>query len=434
MTRITEFTNMKDLPNTINYWCKPQMTYDDMETVLELCDRYGDIILSEDGMDDYDGLSDVFRIGGEEFVLEEIEYAYVREGDGYELDVISHGEIQSFDFWVNENYDFVAYDDSVSGYWLCSNCGKIFYEEDFYEPEECPYCGSRSGLKGILSCYHEAKGSFRKEFPETAETTLHIGFELETDTDRQADVRDILAAAEDLSKIPQIADLEEDGSLGKNGFEIISHPLTVPTMKRLAAEICEIAERNELGLSDSCGLHFHLDTDYLVNGENGSYRLAKHSKVESGYRHMTVRDYAKAKVHTFVTALYNDGTPNMETLDRRNGNHSYCCPQYKEKVDCEPVAPKTARLVRKSWGGRYDAVNVGNPETAELRFFAATLDIEELLADIDIAAAIAEYSRIHEIFDLEDTTTDEFFGYIRKNAESYPDAVQYLESLDFVIA
>lgn len=438
MTRIAEFTNVKDLPNSINYWSKLRMTHDDMETVLELCDNYGDIRLSDDRMDDYDdhdGLFDVFRIGGEEFVLEEIEYAFVYDNDGYEIEVIRDGEIYFFDFWVNEDYDFVAHDDNVSEYWLCPDCDEVFYEEEEF-PEECPHCGySPKSIKNVLSYYHEAKGTFCKENPEKAETLLHMGFELETDTSGlYADMDGVLDAIEELNEIPDIADLEEDGSLGKLGFEIISHPLTVPTMKRLAAKICAIAERNSVGLTGNCGLHFHLDLAYLKNGENGGYYLAKHSKTEPKYRRISLSDYVKAKVHTLVTALYNDGTINMEVIDRRNGYYSYCRPQNKEKVDYEPVAPKVARLVGKTWGGRYDAVNVGNPETAELRFFAATLDLEELLADIDIAAAIAEYSRIHEIFDLEDATTDEFFGYIRKNAESYPDAVQYLKSLDFMIA
>ena len=435
---MTEFTQIVQHFETRNYYRGRRLDYDDTESVLEICNIYGDIILYDDKNIDHETAENVFQIGGKEFTIEEVEYAFVYDSEGYELYVVDKGKIQCFNFWLNERYDWLEDNSVAHECWICPDCDEGFYEEEGF-PEECPHCGySTKSIKDVLSCYHEAKDSFRKESPETAKTTLHMGFELETDTDGlYADRDGVLAAIDELDRIPQIADLEEDGSLGELGFEIISHPLTVPTMKRLAAEICEIAENNGVGLTGNCGLHFHLDVDYLVNGENGSYYLAKHAKADiipSRYRSMTLRDYVKAKVHTLVTALYNDGTINMKTIDRRGGYYNYCRPQTKNKVECEPVAPKTVRLVEKTWGGRYDAVNVQNPETAELRFFAATLELDELLADIDIAAAIAEYSRTHEITELEDTTTADFFGYIEKNAGTYPDAATYLESFEFEIA
>lgn len=433
---MTEFIQIVNLNETGNYYNKYGVDYDYMEEVLEICYNYGRIILYDDRTVDHETAGNVFRIGGKEFTIEEVKYAFVYDSNGYELYIVEEGKIRPFDFWLNRRYGWLEDNSVAREFWVCPECNSVFYAEE-HEPSECPECGyGPKSIRNLLSFYHEAKGTFRKESPEKAETVLHMGFELETDTGGlHADINGVLNAIEELSGIPQIADLEEDGSLGELGFEIISHPLTVPTMKRLAEKICETAENNGVGLTSNCGLHFHLDLGYLRNGENGGYYLAKHNRIEPKYNRMGLNDYAKAKVHAFVTALYNDGTTNMEIIDRRSGRYGYCRPQTKDKADCETSAPKTVRLVEKSRReGRYDVVNVQNHDTAELRFFAATLEPFELLADIDIAAAIAEYSRTHEIFDLEDTTTDEFFGYIEKNAETYPDAAAYLKDFEFDIA
>ena len=199
---------------------------------------------------------------------------------------------------------------------------------------------------------------------------VHIGWELEVDSDHRVDRERIAGGVKDI--LGHYICLEHDSSLNF-GFEIISQVGTLDYNLSLMPKFKETFEfliGNEMLSHDAgtCGLHIHLDRKFFGNKEDSS--IAK------------------------MLYLFEKFRPEIMTFSRRTEDQaSSWARSRKQNYGGEAGWIKKAVLDSKgylSYQNRYYAVNLTNADTIELRIFRGTLNVQTFEATLRFATFLAK--------------------------------------------
>ena len=279
-----------------------------------------------------------------------------------------------------------AYSVSDSGYDYCENCyndqmttcsgchERFRYVEDLREDYDgnyfCDECWEKR--RTVLNDYHTQKDYGVVKFFGNADRRdeVHIGWELEVDSDHRVDRERIASGVKDILK--DYICLEHDSSLNF-GFEVISQVGTLDYNLSLMPKFKETFEfliENEMLSHDAgtCGLHIHLDRKFFGNKEDSS--IAK------------------------LLYLFEKFRPEIMTFSRRTEDQaSSWARSRKQNYGGEAGWIKKAVLDSKgylSYQNRYYSVNLSNADTIELRIFRGTLNVQTFEATLRFATFLAK--------------------------------------------
>ncbi len=185
------------------------------------------------------------------------------------------------------------------------------------------------------------------------EGRVFLGLELEIETYSTSACADVATA-----RLGALGYLKEDGSLSC-GFEIVTHPMT----HQYAADSFPwemLKELSDCGADagDSAGVHVHVNRSAFDG---------------------------PAHVFRWMKLVYRNQGP-VQGLARRRSS------QWARFSDTARRGVK-GYAKGERYADRYEAVNVTNANTFEVRVFASTLDTQELRAALDFVAASVEYTR-----------------------------------------
>lgn len=291
-------------------------------------------------------------------------YVYSEYYDRYVHNELGHWarDEDGAEVYVHENDDQFRWDEDLQQY------VHVNYEYEPPEPE-------------VIQSYHSSKGQHRP-IKDDWSTNLHrwLGVELEVEARdiNQVDRAKQLNEKINEGKIGNKVFFERDGSL-TNGFEIITQPMSLPAHRELWQWV------NDRGLvaglrshnTSTCGLHVHVNRDAL-----------------SGLQ--------IARIVTFVNDPNNEQL--IKAIARRYGE-GYC----KIKV-------KTLDTVLDESNDRYEAVNITPRKTIEFRIFKGTLKYESLMAAVEFANAMVDFS--NKMKTAADLTTQNFMTFINEDAQA----------------
>lgn len=302
-----------------------------------------------------------------------------------------------------------------------------FSDLGYYDVFACPYGGvsTEDNCDGCCNdCFtaEERRYTFKPdplfEFPENRVDVLHLGMELETQSNGESpDIYSYIRSV--FNEFNGKYYCKSDGSLDCNceyGTETVSHPLSVKTLLNDADTICELNKENNLfgHYTQSAGLHFHIDLKYLTGQNSPSWET---------------RENAQAKMFILIEMLYKTNRQKMQKIDRRKGHYDYCCPALTTAELTGNSMIKMEHAKNKLKTDRYRLVNCSNANTVELRFFKSTVNAETLKNDILIVQALAEIVRKYSVRTVTNYTFDKFMKYLEKNADKYQTVINYIESL-----
>ena len=179
--------------------------------------------------------------------------------------------------------------------------------------------------------------------------------------------------------------LKEDGSLGSGGVEIVTMPHSYNELLKLnwkakLEKLIKLGYRSHDG--GRCGLHFHLDRDYLgAEGTANIVYLTDKFQEElfrfSRRTRSTWNRWAKSYQEAHGTTL-----KYAEALVRYNGD-----------------------------GDRYHAVNLRNRDTVELRFMRGTLKYSTWIASVQLAHTMALVCTQLSSTEIQDLSFYELINY-----------------------
>lgn len=289
-------------------------------------------------------------------------------------------------------------DDCMDNWIVCADCGDLVPCEDSVEVNGeyyCDYC-AMSHQSGVHDYDYKPTPEIERE-PGDARSCLTFGVELEVD--KGTDVR---GTAEEVTAVGRgRVYCKHDGSLD-DGFEIVSHPGSLRHHLETMPwdDIARTCLDNDFESHDAgtCGLHVHIGIREL--GWEAAGRLV-----------------------VLVDAVW----PELVTFSRRSDsqlNHWASRPLIPEGPE-----DLTTRALRTEQAGRYQAVNLTNSSTVELRIFRGSLVTETIRATIQLANNLALYALEHSAEECQAATfadvlavdlSDDLASYCNKRNISVP--------------
>ena len=286
-------------------------------------------------------------------------------------------------------------------YQTCDCCGDLVHVDDaHYTHYEC-FCEN---------CYEEVEENnnlhdygykpspvfFRKE-DEITQT--YFGMEFEVDDGNSAD-----NLSEDISHIPSIY-CKGDGSLGPNGVEIVTHPMSYNYF-------CDIFPLNEIIAScrdndytshdaGSCGMHVHISKKAFGNSlEDQERNIAK------------------------LLLIVDQNWGNIVKFSRRTESQlSSWCSRYTgiQGKTTEKEIIESAKDMNRS---RYLCVNLQNSNTVELRVFRGSLKYNTIVATVQFCDILAKIS-LHSLEAIRNYNWEFIKKYAQRNG--YTAFIRYCE-------
>ena len=296
--------------------------------------------------------------------------------------------------------------------YLCTNCGKHLADKNHNcDDVFCLVCGKKLNTKAEKA-FHKCEDCVREDLrrvypyhgrpnrstpaferPHLRDSYAHLGIELEVDhyehftSTQTAKLSDILNP----DAFAPFAMMEHDGSIG--GAEFITQPITLKGLGNIRERLDEFyTKAKDFGgiFGDNNGVHFHIDREYF--GEAGSEERAK----------------AVLMLAYMIYAHY-DFWKHISHRDRDKFYYT------QGKDECKKGIATTARAV--AYSDHYDALNTGNANTLEVRFFGGYIQTaDDLLASADIVNALARWAKTASLGQAEKATPAQIVRYINDPA------------------
>ena len=258
---------------------------------------------------------------------------------------------------VHKGCVYVLSSEIGDDYAICQSCGRLAPKSEIMIDGDCESC-----VAGIyVDEYHEWGGPMLfKSVDAEHDVKEYFGIEIETEGD--------FSNIELVTRYQDIWHLEEDGSLGEGGFEMISQPMSwnyiklqEPRFKALFKSLANAGQKSHNG--SSCGLHVHVSREAFKDEDAINRCLLI--------------------VHAFRR--------NMMEFGRRFDS------EWARFTDI-PLMPSESDLNRIGSTGHNVAVNCGyhsdddNTDTIEFRFPKGSLNILTVMATIEFIKNIVELS------------------------------------------
>ena len=281
-------------------------------------------------------------------------------------------------------------------YTHCHSCDALICNEDAYEFECEDYCSE---------CYDDVRyeNSSIKEYSYKPEPlfygadNLYLGIELEIDDggkdSEYAD--DILYIG---NKSGEHIYIKSDGSLD-DGFEIVSHPMTMEYHKKYQWE--DIFKKAvNLGYrshqTSTCGLHIHVNRNAF--GDN-----------------QMEQEEVISKILYFIEKHWNE----VFQFSRRS---TYNMNRWSARYGFEKTGKAILDKAKNGSNGRYVAVNLSNYHTIEFRLFRGTLKYNTFIATLQMVSKICDVALSMSECDIDSMSWSSFVSTIEDE-----ELIQYLK-------
>jgi hypothetical protein len=185
---------------------------------------------------------------------------------------------------------------------------------------------------------------------------------------------------------------KHDGSM-KNGFEVVSVPMSRDAHLEQWKPFLAIAEENGLMVRRTCGMHVHVSRELLTPLQIGKIMAFIHTK---GH-------------HNFIKTMAGRNKPVY------TGVHG----EYKE------LEEKKITDINKLQN-RYSAFNINSKDTIEFRLFKSSFDYIRIMANIEFCDALVRFTwpSLVSLRDIKQNGLNLFLRFVHENRKKF----RFLES------
>lgn len=279
---------------------------------------------------------------------------------------------------------------------LCSEC----YDEEV-ECNECGYYTHENSMDDHV-CYRDSSGIYEYSYKPRpnffGRDDYYFGIELEVEDKNEWGCG--IGADIVYDTLGDRVYCKHDGSLN-DGFEIVSHPHSLAEMQNLNWNFLRTLRSKGFRSwdTDTCGLHVHVS--------------------RTAFRKDGKRD--EAHELRFQKLIYDNSTQVCAIAGRQSS--------YARFMDKGKLVPKVKYGQSMD---RYEAINVQNDHTLEIRVFKGSLRKERVLSAVEFIHSAVEYTRNMKINPKDKQFSwIRFMAYVLDNQEKYSNFVQVaLSSLD----
>lgn len=299
-------------------------------------------------------------------------------------------------------YDFRLFEDKAiciycyrNNHWECMYCHNLFTLSTVYEcivenDQSYRVCGQCYGLGyHLIHNYgYNPKFKFHKTNKDER-TLLYFGIELEVESMG-------CNKTEAIKSLPDFVYVKSDSSI-KNGFEIVSHPMSYDWLRANEDKWNKILELRKKGWrsyqTNTCGMHIHL------------------SKLAFGNFHL----------YNFMKMFYNNPDFILRISQRDSNN-------LRDWASVEDTEENLIyKAIHKSHGNnsRHTAVCLGREKSVEVRIFKGTLCPPSFWKNIEFVKALYDFTKDHSITQIDE---ESFRSYIKPKQKEYPNLYHFMWS------
>lgn len=261
-------------------------------------------------------------------------------------------------------------------YYQCADCGVYCTEDDVIFRDGDYYCPDCAPTEYLSDYHHTYAEHFLHVGNETAQQP-YLGIELEMELPTETDRANAAERIRRNTAYGSYYECKEDGSLGEYGMEVVTQPAT-PSYHMSGYDQLMIMTGRNFGATSHdnghCGLHIHIDRAYFEDtGIAEAY-------IRAGY---------------IMDTIFSTNENPVVSFTRRRYTQLNHWAQLMNMAVCKSEQSLTYRLreYRASKYTRYQAINMDNSETIELRLFRGTLNAETYYATLEFVAGLAYLTR-----------------------------------------
>ena len=284
-------------------------------------------------------------------------------------------------------------------YYWCSNCDEYVHDANYAGNDLCYSCAddvddddndSYDNGDVIKNYGYKPRPTF---FKVSENDNVYLGIELEVERGANSETNHTKMA---LLIQQYFLYFKTDGSLD-NGFEIVTHPMTISYIKKhknVWADILNLLRSNKYRSYDTrtCGMHIHISKNAFTTWH--LYRFMKFFVDNSD----------------FVTKISQRKIENLDRWAALTDSPSEGTKEYTQ----ESLMYKAKK--KRGNSKRYLAVNLQNDNSVEIRIFRGTLNDSSFFKNIEFVQALYDYTK--SIPDV-DMSLKSFLSFIKDNNE-YP--------------
>lgn len=336
------------------------------------------------------------------------------EDDSFYCEGCSQNYPSRYDYSNVQGSDYCDSCFSDRAYW-CDSCDDNYLDDD---PCDHNGGGTRCRSCGNAGAIHSYGCKPDLEFLGKDKSNLYLGLELETEIYGDIDSASTFAS----QALQGVAILKHDGSIGRSGgsrvgnegFEIVTQPHSHLHFREHSQVLWDTIDKlrtnyraRSWDAKSNCGIHIHISRKGFSSGSH---------------------------THRFLSLVYQNSEQMMKFAGRKSDyarfNDCYTFDEYDR-----PVFSLKHKLDRHANTERYTAVNTQNRDTLELRFFRGTMNSKGVLATLDLAHAMVEYTRHLRLDDVRMGALkwEWFVDYVRDNNGLYPDLYDRLPKVESTV-
>lgn len=277
---------------------------------------------------------------------------------------------------------------------VCTSCSNTDKADAFDMYGECKGCAK----KVVKSYSFRPAPRFLKLAMERS--PFYFGMELEVESRKK---RSQEMAKELREALGPDFYFKEDGSLSYNhGIEIVSHPMTLAYFRQQEYDKKIESFKDELAafFRKNCGLHFHISKSAFKGDEAHMFRFVE---------------------------FHFQNKKFIQFIGQRKLNH-FCVLNKDTKKERIKTAIKNKESLS---AGHYDAVNIENEHTVELRYFRANVLGPRLIKNMEFIRCLFEFTK---------TATDDqllvphFLEYLTKHRKRYGYLYEFIDTRNRIFA
>ena len=284
---------------------------------------------------------------------------------------------------INGNRNIICLNCLTNRYSYCRRCGDWFLTKDGVETKDGDCICSRCGSYHYVLPYHRYYPKVEFFGNNKNNSVPFLGIELEADFGGESDYN-----AEQLVRIFNknkiFAYCSHDGSLN-DGLEIITQPATMEyhnSIKHVYKEATDLLRK--MGYcshnSDTCGLHVHFNRDFF--GEEDTRCLSR------------------------LLYIVEHFWPELVTFSRRP---EIRMERYAKKISPIPITQYINRCNKtREHDYHYYSVNVANLNTIEFRMFKGTLNVDTILATLQLVNNIVVVAKNKKMAEIKNMKWEDF--------------------------
>lgn len=276
----------------------------------------------------------------------------------------------------------------------CCRCGDTVVDEeafcDDYGDRYCDDCKPSS----IIKEYSYTPDLQFLTTSKDSDTNKFYGIELEVERKESIIKPDQMAETVNAKTRGEFY-FKKDGSLD-NGFEIVSHPMSIEFIKDKKDMFknmfdCLVEKGYRSYQTDTCGMHLHISRKAF-----GTWHL---------YRFMKFFDDNK----DFILEISQRKAKNLNEWASL------------EELEREQILRKIKN--KRNQSRRYQAINLENDETVEVRIFRGTLNLSSFFKNIEFVESLFNYTKNTPTNEI---TISGYVKYVNDNVKNYKNLAPFM--------